>query len=108
MAFPDRQHQKDPVNELFYFDSTALQMVLRQLPDPVVARLTNMCNSGVRGNLFGAITADRGEAVKNLVQREAEPDAEKDLIVNKALVSVVNRLLQERKIKREDRFYCAS
>lgn len=103
--FPGAEHKNDPVNELFFFDYEGLKKVLEHLPDPVVARMTNMCNSRIRGNFFGAISKERGEAIGKLINRESEPDIEKDKIVNQALISVVKKLFKDGFLKREDRFY---
>lgn len=103
--FPVDKYKKNPVDALYYFDHDALTLVLEALPDPVVARMTWMATNRVRSSLFGAINERRSPSVQEYIDREEQPDSEKDAIVNAALVQTVNRLLGERRIRKEGDFY---
>jgi len=105
MSFPSPKYANDPLGELYYFDYDGLTILVRSLPDPVIARMTCMANMHVRGNLFGALDPERKRPVEELIQRESSADPEKDKIVIDVVVGTVRRMLQEHQLKKEDLFY---
>lgn len=103
--FPEGKFKNNPVDALYYFDHDSLCHVVAALPDPVIARLTWMADQRVRSNIFGAIDEKRSQSIRDYIEREKQPDAEKDDIVIIALTKVVNRLIGEKKIKKDGDFY---
>ena len=108
MAFPDPEHKKNPVNNLKFFDYEALCLVMKELPEPVIARLINMCDNRVRGTIMGAVDSSRADTIKTIVGEHSQPDPEKDDISNRALIKFTNDLIKAGKIKRDGQFYCGS
>ncbi len=99
MPFPHPRYKNDPINALFYFDYDGLCHLIASLPDPVVARMTNMADYRVRSSIFGAIKEERSKSITAFIEREKEKDPEKDQIVNEAILQTVQRLLGEGKLK---------
>ena len=108
MAFPDPTHRKNPVNGLKFFDYEALCLLMKELPDPVIARLMNLCDTHVRGTMMSAVDSERVEGIKGIVAQGFNPDPELDDISNRALVKFANDLIKARKIKVEGQFFCGA
>jgi hypothetical protein len=99
MPFPHPRYRNDPINALYYFDYDGLCHLVAALPDPVIARITNMADYRVRSSIFGAIPQERSPSVNALIEREQSADPEKDEIVRQTIVHTVTKLVAEKKIK---------
>ncbi len=104
MKYPDPGHKTDEIDELHYFDHGSLCLLIESLPDPVVARMTNLADSRVRSNIFGAIPVERSKSVQESISIQGK-DPDKDQITRMAVKKTVEKLMGERKIKREDDYY---
>jgi len=93
------------LSELRFFDYDGLKILLRETPDPVIARLLNIVDSRVRTSIFGAIDHSRMDSVRSLMQRESKADPEKDEIVHRAIASIVGKLIATGSLRHVDSYY---
>ncbi len=72
--FPRPDETRDPVNTMGYqFDDFALQQVVDLLPDPVMARVTHMCDLKLQPRFLQAL-GKRVDRMGVSLERESEPD----------------------------------
>jgi flagellar motor switch protein FliG len=96
--FPHPEETRDPINSVgYHFDDFALQQVVDALPDPVMARITHMCDMKLQPRFLAAL-GKRIDRMGISLERETEPDRQKDEIVQKAVTKVVNQLMKQGRI----------